>query len=119
MAGSCGHGSSGGKVFRDNCVAGECVGLQPSTNSLCRRLLRLPLCCRHSLCPQLSLPPCLTGDYVKLSSVAVSIVDTPIFQRLRYLKQLGMTGGRGAGRLAWPSWTPFPLSVSPRCAASL
>lgn len=52
MAGSCGHGSSGGKVFRDNCVA---------------------------------------GDYVKLSSVAVSIVDTPIFQRLRYLKQLGMT----------------------------
>lgn len=30
------------------------------------------------------------GDYVKLSATAVAISDTPIFQRLRYLKQLGM-----------------------------
>ncbi|KAL4428396.1 hypothetical protein ABPG75_002485 [Micractinium tetrahymenae] len=52
MASPCGHGSSNGKVVRDNCIA---------------------------------------GDYVKLSSVSVSIVDTPVFQRLRYLKQLGMT----------------------------
>jgi hypothetical protein len=34
----------------------------------------------------------LAGDFVRLSATAAAIVDTPIFQRLRHLKQLGMTG---------------------------
>ncbi|KAI3428522.1 hypothetical protein D9Q98_007345 [Chlorella vulgaris] len=33
----------------------------------------------------------VTGDFVRLSATAAAIVDTPIFQRLRHLKQLGMT----------------------------
>ncbi|GAB4814490.1 hypothetical protein N2152v2_001536 [Parachlorella kessleri] len=33
---------------------------------------------------------CVPGGFVKLSKTAVAIVDTPAFQRLRYLKQLGV-----------------------------
>ena len=33
--------------------------------------------------------PCVPGNYVKLSKMACDVVDTPEFQRLRNLKQLG------------------------------
>ena len=34
--------------------------------------------------------PCIGDGYVRLSAVAASVVDTPYFQRLRYLNQLGV-----------------------------
>lgn len=66
----------------------------------CDAILPPPLCRPLVAAQPLPLPPLsvipLAGDYVRLSAVAVSIVDTPIFQRLRYLKQLGTAGARGA-----------------------
>lgn len=53
------------------------------------------------------------GDYVKLSATAVAISDTPIFQRLRYLKQLGMAGAPPAAASRCRLSRALPVQLPP------
>lgn len=65
-----------------------------------------------ALLPLLSTTPS-AGDYVRLSPTAVAIVDTPVFQRLRYLKQLGTAGGCCASARRRRQRFPLLLRILP------
>lgn len=107
------------KVFRDPAVPGEGRGIRCRLRAAAaavrgrgrrhwRRSKRAPSA--PDALPASASPP--AGDYVRLSAVAVSIMDTPVYQRLRFLKQLGMTGERLCLLLACAA-ACAPLSAAP------
>ena len=111
------------KRFRDNAVTGE---LRSSRRSKGRVLLPAAAC--RAAAAQPPPPACrlpqptlsAAGDYVRLSATAVAIVDTPLFQRLRYLKQLGTAGENAAAAACRPLPASLAATVTgmPRCAVA-